>query len=131
MTLTKQHVTLAQSWRGGIRREQCELLGVEWPPPHGWLRRMQGKDLPDDLVMRFVGMGEGGKVPRVRGKHGKDLAFGPGVGRKAANVIASFHAFLQHLDGAELAAASPALSQVFAKAKQRLEQPCLTIPSHS
>lgn len=30
----------------GWNREQLELLGMSWPMPAGWLRRLVGKDVP-------------------------------------------------------------------------------------
>lgn len=44
-----QHCTA----RGGYRREQLTLIGVEWPPKPGWKGRVIGLRVPDASRARF------------------------------------------------------------------------------
>lgn len=34
-------------------RDQLSCIGVEWPPPRGWKRRVIGKTISDDSRRRF------------------------------------------------------------------------------
>lgn len=56
MILTRELVLKGRSRRGGWTREQLKVLGVAWPPKSGWLDALEGKDIPDAVYQRFMGL---------------------------------------------------------------------------
>ena len=126
MTITRHHFSVAQTKRGGFRREQFELLGIKFPPTAGWKEQVIGAEYPDEIVKQFVAMGDGGKSKRLNGQSGEGLPIGHGVRSKTANIVASFNGYLQNLGLEELNAVLPAVSWVYRKAKQRLDDSVVT-----
>lgn len=67
MKITREIINQGMSDNGGWTRAQTELLGVnQWPLPHGWIRSLIGKDLPEDMLKRFVSMK--GQVKKRKGR---------------------------------------------------------------
>jgi ribonuclease HI len=56
MIVTHAFIEAGASDRGGWTRDQLELLGVEWPPPHGWRRRVAGKPIDQGVADRFLAL---------------------------------------------------------------------------
>ena len=44
----------ARTPRGGWTKAQLEVLGVGWPPPQGWRRRVVGQLATRSAIERFV-----------------------------------------------------------------------------
>lgn len=44
--VTEDLIEAARSPRGGWTRAGLALLGVPWPPPKGWRRRLPGRRIP-------------------------------------------------------------------------------------
>ena len=40
MNLSKEQIERLQTTKGGFRRKDLEALGVPWPPPKGWKKRL-------------------------------------------------------------------------------------------
>jgi hypothetical protein len=51
--VTEKWVKAFQNGNGGWNRAQLECIGVEWPPHHGWIRRIEGKSISDAAKARF------------------------------------------------------------------------------
>lgn len=56
MKITQELIESGQSGNGGWTREQLELIGVQWPPKHGWRQRVQGMEIPEADAQKFVAM---------------------------------------------------------------------------
>lgn len=54
MKLTREILHSAGTSGIGYNREQLRLLGVPWPPRHGWLSNLVGKDIPDDTWSKVM-----------------------------------------------------------------------------
>jgi hypothetical protein len=53
ITLTHENLHgCATRWHG-FTRAQCQIMGVHWPPPRGWLRDLIGKRIPVEQFERF------------------------------------------------------------------------------
>jgi hypothetical protein len=60
-TVTRAWVHAHKSAKGGWTREQLKLLGVNWPPPVGWIDQVEGKTITDKAKAKFEEIGRGGK----------------------------------------------------------------------
>lgn len=49
MKLTEQIIHSAGTNGIGFNFHQLYVLGVKWPPRHGWIRDLVGKDVPQDV----------------------------------------------------------------------------------
>ena len=49
---TNLHALSGSPSGSGFTREQIELLGVQWPAPKGWLKRLIGKTITRELYDR-------------------------------------------------------------------------------
>jgi len=56
MILTKDILNLGRSNNGGFGSKQLKLLGVEWPPPNGWVNEVVGKEYDEEVVEKFVAL---------------------------------------------------------------------------
>jgi Mor family transcriptional regulator len=57
MKLTHQLLHSAGTYSGsGFNKHQLELLGVAWPPPRGWLKKLVGTEIPDDEWEKVVAL---------------------------------------------------------------------------
>jgi hypothetical protein len=52
-TVTHQWLMLHQSRRNGWTSDQLLSVGIQWPPPWGWMHRVIGKTITDDAKARF------------------------------------------------------------------------------
>lgn len=50
MRLTRELLHSVATNRNGFNRHQLRILGLNWPPPKGWLSKLCGKEVPDDLL---------------------------------------------------------------------------------
>ncbi len=53
MKLTRLMIMEARTPRGAWNRPQLELIGIEWPPTHGWIERVGQQDFPEETLVRF------------------------------------------------------------------------------
>jgi len=59
MKLTRELIVECQTPAGSWNRHQLKLLGVPWPPVHGWIDRIIGKEISEsdyDSVKRLASM---------------------------------------------------------------------------
>lgn len=47
MIITNEYIESFMTKKGGYTRESLRKLGVPWPPPKGWKRKLLGKEAPD------------------------------------------------------------------------------------
>lgn len=52
--ITQELIRAGESGAGGWNQAQLELLGVKWPPKHGWRRRIEGNLIPKSDAEKFV-----------------------------------------------------------------------------
>lgn len=53
VTLTKNHIEMAKSARGGFSKRQLALLGVSWPPKRGWKKKIIGKTIKKSSIEKL------------------------------------------------------------------------------
>lgn len=53
MKLTREYIMKFRTDRGSWTQPQIEALGIDWPPRHGWIDRLEGKEISDDNRIRF------------------------------------------------------------------------------
>ncbi len=51
MVITEEVLESVKSLRGGYTRAILNVLGVAWPPRHGWRKRLVGTTVPDDAFI--------------------------------------------------------------------------------
>lgn len=51
--ITQEFIMSGQSAAGGWNRKQIELLDIKWPPQHGWIDRVVGKEISTADAERF------------------------------------------------------------------------------
>jgi hypothetical protein len=51
--ITKQWLNAHKTESGGVTKAQIILLGIDWPPPRGWMSRLEGCQISDDDRSRF------------------------------------------------------------------------------
>lgn len=51
MIVTEEMLESVKSLRGGYTRAVLTLLGVAWPPKHGWPKRIVRTTIPDDIFV--------------------------------------------------------------------------------
>lgn len=56
VTLTQDHVYAGASRFGAWSKVQLALLGVAWPPKHGWKEKILGKPIDEDDLERFLSL---------------------------------------------------------------------------
>jgi hypothetical protein len=62
VTLTENLIRAMATNGCGFTREQMDILGVGWPPPKGWIKRLIGTAIPEDTYSRLLAMkGKGRK----------------------------------------------------------------------
>lgn len=54
--VTEELIESGMSRRGAWSREQLAILGIAWPPSHGWKKRAVGKKLSAAEAERFVAL---------------------------------------------------------------------------
>lgn len=54
--VTQRLIENGKSGAGGWTRAQLEIIGVKWPPKHGWRRRVDGALIPRSEADRFVSL---------------------------------------------------------------------------
>ena len=52
--LTSQLIHANRTPAGAWTRAQVEALGVKWPPRHGWIYRLHGKEITEDQWRQFM-----------------------------------------------------------------------------
>lgn len=52
MQITHDWLVSVQTPRGAWTMAQLALLGVAWPPQHGWKRRLEGTEITEDIARR-------------------------------------------------------------------------------
>ena len=63
-TLTREILELGKSSQGGWSRKQLELLGVAWPAPRGWQRKVIGRRFKRSIVVKFLALQDEHLRPR-------------------------------------------------------------------
>ena len=56
VTITDELIRSGQSDAGGWNRAQLDLLGVAWPPAHGWKIKIIGKPISADTAAKFLAL---------------------------------------------------------------------------
>lgn len=56
MKITQQLIEQGQSGAGGWNREQLAVLGIPWPPRHGWRQRIDGRDISVEDAEHFLAL---------------------------------------------------------------------------
>lgn len=54
--ITQELIRRGESGAGGWNREQLRLIGVPWPPKHGWRRRVEGRWISKADAEAFVSL---------------------------------------------------------------------------
>jgi hypothetical protein len=54
--ITMQIILMGKSSRGGWGREQMRLLGVPWPPKHGWVEKVVGTRISREAYNKFLSL---------------------------------------------------------------------------
>lgn len=54
--VTLELLAAGASSKGGWSREQLHILGVPWPPPSGWKKRVIGQSIPPHEAEKFVAL---------------------------------------------------------------------------
>lgn len=54
MKITDEWLMQNRTRAGAWTRAQLEVIGIKWPPRHGWKHQVIGKDLSDAEVARFI-----------------------------------------------------------------------------
>lgn len=52
--VTREFIMAARTERGAWRAAQLEIIGVAWPPEHGWIDRVCGNEISDQDAESFV-----------------------------------------------------------------------------
>lgn len=53
MKISEEFLSRISSRKDGWNRLQLELLGVAWPPPQGWKRRLLGQEISEETARRL------------------------------------------------------------------------------
>ena len=64
-TITEDWIARNPTKRGGYKASQLRLIGVSWPPVHGWKRRASGKLITLEAKAAFEAYGEGAESVTV------------------------------------------------------------------
>lgn len=121
MEITEQLIRDGASKRNGWNRAQLKIIGVEWPPAHGWIAKTVGQSISKEQADEFIQLrGETVRVSRQRRSVVKtDLPIPPGFSVKDETVIASFWLYVSRMDRENLKQSIPALEYIARKAKQK------------
>lgn len=57
MILTDEHIEGARSEKGGWNKHQLHILGVAWPPPKGWKKKLAGSEIDPEVFEEFRRLG--------------------------------------------------------------------------
>lgn len=58
MKLTREMIFEGQTPRGAWNRNQLEIIGVPWPPIHGWIDRAIGQEISPAQFEKFKSLGQ-------------------------------------------------------------------------
>ncbi len=64
--ITEALIISGRSSGGGWTRAQLEIIGVPWPPSHGWIHRALGRSIPKEQAAEFVALTGTGRKRRAR-----------------------------------------------------------------
>ena len=53
MKLTRTHIEDAKTAKGGYTARQLRAVGVPWPPPRGWKKKLIGKEVTEYQYQQF------------------------------------------------------------------------------
>ena len=53
MKITPEWLKENRTKNGGYTKAQILLLGIKWPPKHGWLKAIIGDEISDDAAREF------------------------------------------------------------------------------
>lgn len=70
LKVSKEFMQLAASGEGGWNKAQLALLGVSWPPQKGWMTKIIGLDVPEDVWAKVLQLR--GNAGRVRQRKPQD-----------------------------------------------------------
>lgn len=54
MKLTRQMIESGRSDNGGYSKAQLSLLGIVWPPQHGWPKMLEGTEIDEQAYRAFM-----------------------------------------------------------------------------
>jgi hypothetical protein len=54
--ITRELIFSGRSDAGGWNRKQLEVLGIAWPPRHGWIDRLCGREISDSAAAEFLSL---------------------------------------------------------------------------
>lgn len=125
MKITLAHIEQGRSVRGGLNREQVELLGASWPLKDGWMRKVIGTDISIRDYDRFLSLQ--GQLVRQPKKQRRsvvktDLPVPAGYPVKAETVFASFYLYVSKMDANLLKISLPLAEFIVRKMRQRVER---------
>ena len=125
--VTNDLLRRGQSGAGGWNRQQLRLLGIEqWPPPHGWQKRILGRPIAMEDVERFIALR--GVTKRIKKRHGVVIETRTGdplplpreIRPAVARAFSSFWIYVQRLDPQMLKDGLPALQYMVRAAGKRV-----------
>lgn len=56
MILTREILNQGRSNNGGFGKKQLLLLGIEHPPPNGWVHKVIGQEYDEEVIEKFVAL---------------------------------------------------------------------------
>ena len=56
MKVTREFILSGKSGAGGWTKRQLQILGVGWPPPKRWMKRVEGKTISDSAAKEFIAL---------------------------------------------------------------------------
>lgn len=56
MLITEQVLKDAESINGAWSRKQLEIIGVKWPPPKGWKKKILGTEIEYSKIKKLLSL---------------------------------------------------------------------------
>ncbi len=56
MLITEQVLKEAESINGAWSRKQLETIGIKWPPPKGWKKRIIGTHINESKIEKLLSL---------------------------------------------------------------------------
>ena len=118
--ITRELIREGQSLAGGWNRKQVELLGLSWPPKHGWQHKLLGTEISEASAARFVALR--GQTVRASKRHAmNELPLPPQIKPQIAHTLNHTFTWLKRLDPTDLKNSLPSLQYIVRACAQRVE----------
>ncbi len=62
MKISKEFILSGKTKNGGWTKEQLALIGVNWPPEKGWMKRIEGKEITNSQASKFQRLPARGRI---------------------------------------------------------------------